>query len=319
MLFTLMLPGIIRTDQEGAANPLQEKLSEQTDLPTLIQLAYERNPRIESARTEWQAAVEKLPQITSLPDPMLMYGYFLRNVETRVGPQRHRLSFSQSFPYPGTLNAAGKVQIKQIEIQEKKYEQMVRDVIVDIKLSYYELAYLERAIQITWQNQEILDHIVEITSTSYVQDEATFTDLMKAQNQQAQLSYDLVLLRELKEIEQANIRALLNLPVDTPLGLPAPVPYAVMETSLDELSKRALEKRQEIQIAELMTQKAGEAIQLARMQNKPMFKLELMTIETGDALMLDTQDSGKDPWLISLGISMPLWGRKTAAGYVKQN
>ena len=119
MLFTLMLPGIIRTDQEGAANPLQEKLSEQTDLPTLIQLAYERNPRIESARTEWQAAVEKLPQITSLPDPMLMYGYFLRNVETRVGPQRHRLSFSQSFPYPGTLNAAGKVQIKQIEIQEK--------------------------------------------------------------------------------------------------------------------------------------------------------------------------------------------------------
>lgn len=44
MLFTLMLPGIIRTDQEGAANPLQEKLSEQTDLPTLIQLAYERNP-----------------------------------------------------------------------------------------------------------------------------------------------------------------------------------------------------------------------------------------------------------------------------------
>ena len=101
MLFTLMLPGIIRTDQEGAANPLQEKLSEQTDLPTLIQLAYERNPRIESARTEWQAAVEKLPQITSLPDPMLMYGYFLRNVETRVGPQRHRLSFPNLSPIPG--------------------------------------------------------------------------------------------------------------------------------------------------------------------------------------------------------------------------
>jgi cobalt-zinc-cadmium efflux system outer membrane protein len=310
MVFTLMLPGIIQADQEDAVNPFQEKLSEQIDLPTLIQLAYERNPRIESVRTEWQATVEKLPQIASLPDPMLMYGYFLRNVETRVGPQRHRLSFSQSFPYPGTLNAAGKVQIKQIEIQEKKYEQTVRDIIVDIKLSYHELAYLERAIQITSQNQDILDHIVEITSTRYAQDEATFTDLMKAQSQQAQLSYDLVLLRELKEVEQANIRALLNLPADTPLGLPAPVPYAVMETSLDELSKRALEKRQEIQIAELMTQKAEEGIQLARMQNKPMFKLELMTIETGESLMLGTQDSGKDPWLISLGISMPLWRKK---------
>lgn len=133
---------------------------------------------------------------------------------------------------------------------------------------------------------------------------------MKARSQQAQLSYDLVLLRELKEVEQANIRALLNLPADTPLGLPAPAPYAVMETSLDELSRRALEKRQEIQIAELMSQKAEEAILLARMRSKPMFKMDLMTIETGDSPMLGTQDSGKDPWLISLGISMPLWGKK---------
>ncbi len=310
MLFALMLPGIIRAELQAGMPALPGAFSERIDLPRLIQIAYERNPRIESARTEWQAAVEKLPQITSLPDPMLMYGYFLRNVETRVGPQRHRLGFSQSFPYPGTLDAAGKVQIKQIEIQEKKYEQTVRDVIVDIKLSYHELAYLDRAIQITAQNQEILDHIVEITSTRYAQDEATFADLMKAQSQQAQLSYDLVLLRELKEVEQANIRALLNLPADTPLGLPAPVPYAVIETSLGELNERALEERQELQIAELMTQKAGEAIRLARMQSKPMFNLELMTIETGESLMLGTQDSGKDPWLISLGISMPLWGKK---------
>ncbi len=310
MLFALMLPGIIRAELQAGMPALPGVFSEQIDLPTLIQIAYERNPRIESERTEWQAAVEKLPQITSLPDPMLMYGYFLRNIETRVGPQRHRLGFSQSFPYPGTLDAAGKVQIKQIEIQEKKYEQTVRDVIVDIKLSYHELAYLDRAIQITAQNQEILDHIVEITSTRYAQDEATFADLMKAQSQQAQLSYDLVLLRELKEVEQANIRALLNLPADTPLGLPAPVPYAVIETSLGELNERALEERQELQIAELMTQKAGEAIRLARMQSKPMFNLELMTIETGESLMLGTQDSGKDPWLISLGISMPLWGKK---------
>ena len=56
---------------------------------------------------------------------MLMYGYFLRSVETRVGPQRHRLGISQSFPYPGTLKAAGEVNLKQIEIQQKKYEQFL--------------------------------------------------------------------------------------------------------------------------------------------------------------------------------------------------
>ena len=310
LLLFCMFQGPTHADQEASTDSFEQKLSNQIDPPTLIQFAYERNPRITSARIEWQAAAEKVPQVTSLPDPMLMYGYFIRNVETRVGPQRHRLGFSQSFPYPGTLDAAGEVQLKQIEIQEKKYEQTVRDIIVDIKLSYHELAYLERAIQITQQNRELLNHIVELASTRYAQDEATFSDLLKAQSQQAQLSYDLVLLRELREVEQANIRALLDLPTDTQLGSPVPVPYAPIESSPDELNERALAQRQEIQLAELMTQKAEKMTQLAKMRNKPMFNLELMTVETGESLMLGAQDSGKDPWIISLGLSMPLWGSK---------
>ena len=312
-LFLWIFPGFTLADQGVATGSSRADLSNQIDLPTLIQLAYENNPRIKAARTEWQATVEKFPQVTSLPDPMLMYGYFLRSIETRVGPQRHRFGFSQSFPYPGTLDAAGEVLLKQIQIQEKKYEQTVRDIIVEIKLSYHELAYLEQAVQIVLQNQELLDHIVKITSTRYAQNEATFSDLMKAQSQQAQLSYDLILLRELQEVEQANIRALPDLPPDTALGPPIPLPYVTVDASLDELYQRTLSQRQELQIAELMSQKAEKAIQLAKMKNKPMFKLDLMTIETGEALMMDAQDSGKNPWIISLGLSVPLWGAKNSS------
>jgi cobalt-zinc-cadmium efflux system outer membrane protein len=152
--------------------------------------------------------------------------------------------------------------------------------------------------------------MVKLTSIQYAQDKATFSDLLKAQSQQAQLSYDLILLRELQEVEEANIRSLLNLPQDTPLGAPVSVSYMTLKTSLDELGQRALQQRQELQIADLMAQKAEKGVQLAKMQNKPMFNLELMTIETGDALMLGTQDSGKNPWSIGLGFSIPLWSAK---------
>ena len=306
----LALSGLARAEQITLSDQTYANLSEQMDLPTLIKIAYEQNPGIKAAHTEWLASIEKIPQVSSLPDPMLMYSYYIRSVETRVGPQRHRFGISQSFPYPGTLNAAAEIHLKQAQIQEKKYEQAVRDVIVAIKLSYYELAYLERAIDITTQNQEILDHIVKVTATRYAQNEATFSDLLKAQSQQSQLSYDLVLLRELREVEQASIRSLLNLPPNTPLGAPVPIPYKTMEIPLDELNQRGLAQRQEIQIAELMSQKAEKAITLAKKKNKPMFKLDLMTIETGEALMLGAQDSGKDPWLVTLGISMPIWGAK---------
>lgn len=310
LLLPIVFSGLVRAEQKTGIPAVEARVSERIDLPTLIQLAYERNPKVKAARTQWQATIEKFPQMTSLPDPMLMYGYFLRNVETRVGPQRHRFGISQSFPYPGTLKAAGEVNQKQVEIQEKKYEQTVRDIIVGIKLAYHELAYLEQAIHIVTQNQELLDYIVKLTATRYAENKATFNDLMKAQSQQAQLSYDVILLRELQEVEQANLRALLDLPPDTPLGQPTPVAYAPLDTPLEELNQRALVGRQELQLADLMSQKAEKAIHLAKMKNKPMFKLDLMTVETGESLMLNAKDSGKDPWIISLGLSMPLWDSK---------
>lgn len=311
LLITLMILSIdALAEPERILYADKIDVSEFMNLPALIQISYDRNPKIRAARTEWQAAIEKFPQITSLPDPMFMYGYYLRSIETRVGPQRHKFSISQSFPYPGTLDAAGEVSRKMIEIQEKKYEQAVRDIIVGIKLSYYELAYLEQAIQITTQNKELLSHIIKIAETRYAENKATFNDLMKAQSQQAQLSYDLILLLELQEVEKANLRALLDLPVDTPLGSSAPLQYEILDVPLNEIYQRGLVQRQELQISDLMAQKAEKAIKLAKMKNKPMFKLDLMTVETGGALMPDAKDSGKNPWTIGLGISIPLWRAK---------
>ena len=79
---------------EVPSQPTIVALATNIDLPTLIRLAVERNPKLKAVRANWQATIEKYPQVTALPDPMLMYSYFVRNVETRVGPQRHRLGFS---------------------------------------------------------------------------------------------------------------------------------------------------------------------------------------------------------------------------------
>lgn len=280
-------------------------LAEGTELPALVRIAVERNPKLKAARSKWLAAIEKYPQVTALADPMLMYSYFIRSVETRVGPQRHRLGFSQALPYPGTLDAAGRVILKQIEIERVKYEQAVRDLIVDLKISYSELAYLQRARQITEQNQQLLDHILKIANTRYATNDATLNDVLKAQSQLAQLSYDLILLRELEEVEKANIIALISVSSQTPLGPPAPVPYTLHNIPISDLESMALRGRQELQIAGLMVQKADEAIALAKLKTKPRFKLDLMTLETGEGLMPDARDSGKNSISIGVGISIP--------------
>ncbi len=309
----LMLGILMQTEVYGMTQTAA--IREQTDittlfaeileLPNLIRVAVERSPKVSAAKARWQATIEQYPQVTALPDPMFMYGYYMRSVETRVGPQRHRVSFSQAFPYPGTLEAAGEVVKKAIEIERVKHEQVIRDLIVGLKLSYHELAYLQRAVELTRQNHKLVASILAIATTRYADGKTALNDVLKAQSQLAQLEYDLVLLEELQRVEQANIKGILSIPSATSLGMTVPIPYEPLNVELADIEKQALAKRQELQIAVLSIKKATEGIALAELQTKPMLKFDLMTIETGKALMLDAPDSGKNPFSIGVGVTIP--------------
>ena len=194
ILMKMEAHGMTQTAVTSEQTDVSTLFAETLELPSLIRVAVDRNPKVKAAKARWQATVEQYPQVTALPDPMFMYGYFLRNVETRVGPQRHRVSFSQAFPYPGTLDAAGEVVKKAIEIERVKHEQVIRDLIVELKLSYHELAYLQRAVELTRQNHELIASILTIATPRYAEGKATLNDVLKAQSQLAQLEYDLILL-----------------------------------------------------------------------------------------------------------------------------
>ena len=317
----LVLSGLVQTEALEMTHTVVP--AEQTDVTTLfgetlelsglIQVAVERNPKVSAAKARWQATIEQYPQVTALPDPMFMYGYYMRSVETRVGPQRHRVSFSQTFPYPGTLDAAGEVVKKAIEIERVKHEQVIRDLIVELKLSYHELAYLQRAVELTRQNHELVAAILTIATTRYAEGKVALNDVLKAQSQLAQLEYDLILLAELQRVEHANINGILSVPSTTPLGATVPIAYAPFDVGLADIEAQALSKRQELRIAVLNVEKASQRISLAELQTKPMLKLDLMTIETGDALMLNAPDSGKNPFTIGIGVTIPWSGLKNSS------
>lgn len=318
LVLNVSVPGAAHgMTQEGASSEQETDVAalfaETLELPNLIRIAVERSPKVRSAKARWQATIEQYPQVTALPDPMFMYGYYLRSVETRVGPQRHRISFSQTVPYPGTLDAAGEVVKKAIEIERVKHEQVIRDLIVKLKLSYHELAYLQRAVELTQQNHELVTSILTIATARYAEGKATLNDVLKAQSQLAQLEYDLVLLEELQLVEHANINGILSVPSTTTLGTAVPFAYEPLDATLAGVEKEALSKRQELRIAELTVEKATERIALVELQTKPMLKFDLMTIETGEALMPDAIGSGKNPFTIGFGVTIPWSGLKNSS------
>ncbi len=75
-------------------------------LDDLLVQALRQNPELEAARLKWEAMQERPRIAGSLPDPMLSYGHFFQNVETRVGAQNQRIGLSQRIPFPGKLSLA---------------------------------------------------------------------------------------------------------------------------------------------------------------------------------------------------------------------
>lgn len=194
-IYGLAYPG--QTDIPEGTHP--DSIGTEVSLDQLIAVAFETNPRLKTARLNWEAMIERFPQATALDDPMFQFGYFIESIETRVGPQERQYSIVQKFPFPGKLNVKGKIVSKSVEIVRVRLEQVIREVITELKEAYYELLYLEKAVELTRQNKDLVEHLAKLATTDYDLDGTTLNDVFKAESQRAQLSYDLILLTEFRK------------------------------------------------------------------------------------------------------------------------
>jgi len=99
MVIALVLAyGAGASERSGDANTPVE-------LEDYLAFAAMHNAGLQVAFEQWKIAVEQVPQAKSLPDPKFTYGYFIEEVETRVGPQRNKLEIMQTFPWFGEIEA----------------------------------------------------------------------------------------------------------------------------------------------------------------------------------------------------------------------
>src|SRR5690554_4183235 len=94
---------VVGTMPLHAADPLDPNLP--VTLTDYVRVAMAKNAGLQSRFSEYKAALAQVPQARALDDPMFTYGYFIQEVETRVGPQKHRLGLMQRFPWFGKIEA----------------------------------------------------------------------------------------------------------------------------------------------------------------------------------------------------------------------
>jgi len=302
--------------QPALSEDAATSLTRGASLGDALALALTRNPGVQAQRLRWLASINIEPQAKSLPDPMVQFGYQFDSVETRVGPQRWNAGVSQRLPWWQKLWAQGQVAASLADIQRLRYEAAARDLVIEVKDSWYELYYLDQAQAITESIEQVLRNEALVAYTELEGGRTQLGEAFRAEAQAAQLAYDRILLTEQREAQAERLRSLLNLPPGTEIGPVRSAPAYSIDNNLENLYGRAETYSQILKIRGLEIQKAEYDTYLAKLSRIPDITAGVNYIQTDSSRMTGAarpNDSGKDPFIGIVSFNLPIWENRTRA------
>lgn len=302
------------SSEERHLQNLSEK--ERDTLETLsgyLSKAALNNPELESAFYRWKAGLEKIPQVKSLPDPRFTFAYYIQSVETRVGPQDASVALFQTFPWFGVLDLRGSVAAEEANALKAQYDALKLKIFYDVKNSFYEYAFLAQAIQITREDVALLKYLESVARARYSAGATPYSDVLKTQVQLGRLEDRLKSLQDLRKPIAAKLASFMNLPPDAILPWPSSVPVMLISITDEDLVNRLPENNPQLKRYEHLEAREKAGIELAKKDYYPDFTFGIQDIITGQALMPNTPDSGKDAVIASVTVNIPFWWEKRNA------
>ena len=290
-------------------------LAQDPTLEDYLKVAAESNPGLQAQYKAFEAALEKIPQATGLPDPTLSFGYFISPVETRVGPQRARFSLSQMFPWFGTLKASGDVAALKAEAQYQAFLDQKNQLFYQVSASYYPLYELDRWLTLERENAEILESYKTIATTKFENAEGTLVDVLRVDLMLKDATTNIEILEEKQQPLVTTFNKLLNqeefAPIETPDTL------VVLEEALEVRKDSLLTQNPVLEELEFKI-KASEAQEvLAEKQGLPKLGIGLDYVMVGQREDLtpgmSIQDDGQDALMPMVSLSIPLYRGKYRA------
>jgi outer membrane protein, heavy metal efflux system len=293
------------------------------DAPTLppdatlaeyLAFAAAHHPALGAAHQRWRAGRERIAQADSLPDPTFTYRYYIEEVQTRVGPQRHAFGLRQMFPWFGETGLRGEVAASDAEVAGARFEALRLRVLEEVQVAYAEHYYLARGTEVLRGNVELFRYIEGVLRERYGVGAARHQDVIRAQLELGKLADRLRRLEDLRGASAARLAAAVGLDPGTPIEMPESLEQRPLEIEDATLLARLAERSPELAALDAEIERGRSAIELAEKQFYPDFGLGVETIDTGEALNPSTPGSGQDAWMVSLSIDLPVRRARLHAG-----
>ena len=281
------------------------------DLEDYQKIAAENNPGLQGRYKEFKAALEKVPQVSSLPDPTLSFGYFISPVETRVGPQQAKFSLSQMFPWFGTLEAQGNAAALMAQAKYQSFIDARNKLYYHVADAYYPLYELDEQLRLQRENLEILESFMTLAQSKYENNQSSMVDVLRVDIMIKDARTNIDILEDKRQPLLTRFNNQLNRDasetvsiVDTINVSPLPDGYRrdsllINHPLLEELSLKE----------EAMKEQEKAAIR----KGLPSFGLGLDYVLVGERTDMDLADNGQDALMPMVTVSLPIFRGKYKA------
>lgn len=280
-------------------------------LQDYLVIAAQNNPEVKAAYAEFEAAMQKSPQMSSLPDPSLTMSAFGRMIETRIGSQEARFSFMQMFPWFGTLAAKENAANLMAEASFQKYVDTKNEVFLNVKKMYAEIYELNQMIQLEEKNLQILDTYRELSLSKFKNGKGAMVDVVRIDIKRSESSTNIQLLKDQNQPLQIGFNSMLNRDINEIINIPDLLPADAIEISIQRDSLFAKNPK----LLQLEKQKASYEAQqiIAKKEGYPMIGLGVDYSIISKRDVPDLEMNGQDAIMPMVTLTLPIFRKKHKA------
>lgn len=271
-------------------------------LAEAVSTALAANPMLRAAWLKADAARERVSQAGAPPDPVLSLGLMNRMVSSlgsTMDPMTmNQVQLTQEVPWPGKLGFARQRADRLARAERWDAGDAERTLVARVKSVYYELAYMDRALDIMGDTRELLRQFVQVSQAMYAAGTGLQQDVLQAQVGVARMTEEITVMVQQRRAMAARLNALLGREATVPIG-PLELPALGGEVPpADSLMRIALERRPKLQAARERVAAAEAAYRAARRELYPDFMV---------GLSYGARPQFDDMATVMVGFRVPLW------------
>ena len=281
------------------ATLLFSSLSFAQTLDDYFKIAAENNPGLQAMHKEYEAALQKVPQVSTLPDPTFSLGY---------GPQQAKFSLTQMFPWFGTLKAQGNVAALMAEAKFQNFIDARNRLYFQVASAYYPLYELKDFVRIEQENISILESYKTIATQKFKNGTGTMVDVLRVDIMLKDAQTNLSILRDKEKPLLTTLNKLLNRSENEPVQISDTLKSVIL---LDNYRKDSLiVANPKLKALDLKLQASQAAEIVAQKQGLPKLGIGLDYVLVGERTDISMPDNGKNVLMPMVSISIPIFRAK---------